>query len=224
MRLHIKGLLSPQELNHIDSILMNGTFVDGGATADTGARAVKSNLELDAKESEGADEAAALVYTKLATDSQISDNALPLRFSRPIFSRYEPGMSYGRHVDNPLLGDSGMRTDISCTVFLSDPDDYDGGELALLNDDGSESMIKLARGDAYVYPTGTPHRVNEVTRGARVAAIVFMQSVVADPHRRKILSTFHRVHHSMVEKYPDADETAEFNEAYYYLFRLWAQV
>ncbi|GAB6053309.1 PKHD-type hydroxylase YbiX [Magnetospira thiophila] len=224
MRLLVKGLLSPQELNHIDSILMNGKFVDGGGSADTGARAVKKNLELDSRQTEGADEIEALVYGKLASNPEISDQALPLRFSRPIFSRYEPGMFYGRHVDNPLLGQGGMRTDISCTVFLGDPKDYEGGELVLLNEDGSEQMIKPARGDAYVYPTGTPHRVNTVTRGARVAAICFMQSVVADPHKRKILSTFHRVHHSMVEKYPDSPETADFNEAYYYLFRLWSQV
>lgn len=224
MRLHIEGLLEPRELNHIDSILMNGTFADGGHSADDGARAVKRNLELDRMQSEGVDDIEALVYAKLAGHQGLSDYALPSRFSRPIFSRYEPGMSYGRHVDNPLLGDGGLRSDISCTVFLSDPTDYDGGELALLEEDGRETLIKPARGDAYVYPTGTPHRVAEVTRGARVAAVVFLQSIVADPHRRKILSAFHRLHHRMVDKYPDSPETEDFNEAYYALFRLWAQV
>ncbi len=224
MRLRIKGLLGPEELERIDAILMNGAFRDGGDTAEGAARVVKRNLELDRAATKGAEAIETVVYARLAGHPAIADNALPVRFSRPIFSRYEPGMSYGRHVDNPLLGEGGMRSDLSCTVFLSAPESYEGGELAIARDGGDEEFVKLPRGDAIVYDTGIPHRVAEVTRGARMAAVCWIQSITGDPHRRAILAGFHKVHHRMVENHPEAEETALFNEAYYLLFRLWSQV
>ncbi len=224
MRLTLKNLLGPEDLDRVDAVLANGTFGDGAGSADGAARVVKRNLELDRARSAGADAIETIVHARLAGHPLVADNALPVRFSRPIFSRYEPGMGYGRHVDNPLLGDGGMRSDLSCTVFLSDPDSYDGGELAILRDDGGEDRIKLPRGDAIVYDTGVPHRVVEVTRGVRTAAVCWIQSLTGDPHRRHILARFHKVHHVMSERHPEAEETALFNEAYYQLFRLWARL
>jgi PKHD-type hydroxylase len=115
-----------------------------------------------------------------------------------------------------------IRTDVSVTVFLSDPAGYDGGEL-MIGAEGEERPVKLARGSAVAYVTGTPHRVAPVTRGARVAGILWAQSVVADPHRRQILSDLHRVHHMLAEKAPNAPETDLLHQGYYNLMRLWAQ-
>lgn len=224
MILHLPGVFDARALAFVDEVLGRAVFKDGTETAGAAARHLKRNQELDAKKTPGGAEIERLVIAALSANRDFQDFALPQGFSRPIVSRYEPGMEYGRHVDNPILASGGrsMRTDVSVTIFLSDPADYDGGALIHLVD-GEERAYKPARGDAIAYTTGTPHRVQEVTRGARVAAILWAQSIVADPHRRGILTGFHKVHHMLSEQRPDAPETEAFLESYYNLVRLWAQ-
>lgn len=225
MILHLPGLLDARALAFVDEVLGRAVFNDGGLTAGQAARHLKRNQEMDRNRSPGAAEIERLVVAALSANREFQDFALPQGFSRPIVSRYAPGMAYGRHVDNPILASGGrsMRTDVSVTIFLSDPADYDGGALIHIVD-GQEREYKPARGDAVAYTTGTPHRVSEVTRGARIAAILWAQSIVADPHRRGILSGFHKVHHLLSEQRPDAPETEMFLESYYNLVRLWAQM
>ncbi|MCB2100371.1 MAG: Fe2+-dependent dioxygenase [Rhodobacterales bacterium] len=225
MILTIESLLSAQDLANVDKVLARAVWADGALSAAGHARKVKRNAELDAQKTPGARDLEALVYRRLAGHPDVADRALPLKFSRPIISRYDPGMAYGEHVDNPLLGGTGatMRTDISATVFLADPADYDGGEL-VMTVEGEERTFRMPRGGAVVYGTGVSHRVAPVTRGARVAAVVWMQSIVADPGKREILSEFQRAHHLMVEKHPDSPETALVLKAYYNLMRRWTQV
>ena len=133
-------------------------------------------------------------------------------------------MEYARHVDNPLMGGAGgmLRTDVSVTLFLSDPASYAGGEL-VIGEEGHERAIKLPRGHAVAYTTGSPHRVEPVTRGARLAGILWAQSVIADPGRRAILADLQRAHHLLAEKSPAAPETALLLQGYYNLLRLWAE-
>lgn len=225
MILHLPGLLDARALAFVDEVLGRAVFNDGALTAGPAAKHLKRNQELDRKRTPGAAEIERLVVAALSANRDFQDFALPQGFSRPIVSRYEPGMEYGRHVDNPILSSGGqsLRTDVSVTIFLSDPADYDGGALIHVVD-GIEREYKPARGDAVAYTTGTPHRVSEVTRGARVAAILWAQSIVADPHRRGILTGFHKVHHMLSEQRPDAPETEMFLESYYNLVRLWAQM
>ncbi|MBW7849872.1 MAG: Fe2+-dependent dioxygenase [Rhodospirillales bacterium] len=223
MTLHVPALLGSDALAFVDRVLAEARWTDGGRTAGAAARGTKRNLELDPA-THGARELQELVHGALAAHPLIADHVLPLRFSRPIVARYEPGMEYGLHVDNPLLGGAAgmMRTDVSVTVFLSDPADYDGGELVLA-EGAAEHRAKLARGDAFAYATGTPHRVAPVTRGARIVAVCWIQSVIPDAGQRAIASALHRVHHALVAEAPNTPTTELFLEGYYNLMRLWAR-
>ena len=223
MLLILENLLDAQALAFVDDVLVGATFADGGASAGAGAADVKRNQELDRDATPKADLLETLVVRALQLSPTFGDHVLPRNFSRPIVSRYADGMEYGLHVDNPLMGAGGglLRTDVSVTLFLADPDTYDGGALEL-EIEGERRAVKLPRGHAVAYTTGTPHRVTPVTRGARVAAVLWAESIVADPHRRRILSDFQRTSHLMVERHPGAEETDLFLKAYYDLMRLWA--
>lgn len=224
MMLRIPGLLDANALAFVDRVLAGAEWKDGGESAGGSAKGIKRNLELDTRTTHGGPELEQLVYGALSAHPLIQDHALPMTFSRPIVACYENGMEYGLHVDNPLLGGGGaiMRTDVSVTVFLAEPDTYDGGELVLF-EGADEHRIKLPRGDAFVYTTGTPHRVAPVTRGARVVAICWMQSLVADPNQRDILSAFQRVQHDLVASAANTPTTDLFLQGYYNLLRLWTR-
>lgn len=161
-------------------------FADGKASAKGGARDVKNNLQ-----AERGDDLAQLeqvVREALFRNPTFQAFAMPRRVRTPIFSRYEPGMCYGDHVDGSIMYDNGnpMRADLSMTLFLSDPGSYDGGELTLERPQGSEE-IKLAQGEAIIYPTTAVHRVAPVTRGTRVAVVTWVESAVRDERFRSIL-------------------------------------
>jgi PKHD-type hydroxylase len=224
MLLILPDVLDAKALAFIDEALAGAVFAEGARTAGAAARDIKSNLEMDRERSPKAEHVELLVHHALSSNAALSDHALPRHFSRPIISRYDSGMAYGRHVDNPILaGAAGaMRTDISVTVFLSEPDDYAGGEL-VLDVAGAKRRVKLPRGHAVAYTTGTPHHVAPVESGARLAAVVWIESMVADPHRRDILARLHRAHHALVAARPGTPETEQVLEAYYDLVRLWAR-
>ena len=220
----MENLLDEQALTFVDEILANARFVDGGATAGADAGRIKRNEELDRETTPKAELLEALVVRALQLNPTFGDNVLPRNFSRPIVSRYADGMEYGLHVDNPLMGAGGglLRTDVSVTVFLADPDSYDGGALEL-EIEGERREVKLPRGHAVAYTTGTPHRVTPVIRGARIATVLWAESIVADPHKRRILSDFQRTSHMMVERHSGTEEADLFLKGYYDLMRLWAQ-
>jgi len=163
--------------------LAEATFVDGRATAGWHARLVKNNLQAS-----GIDGAVAALRETLA--AAIRDNPLFRLAARPkaltplILSRYEPGMNYGSHVDDALMGD--MRTDVSFTLFLSDPATYDGGAL-VIETSGGEDEVKLPAGSLVAYPSTTLHRVEPVTRGMRLAAVGWARSFIRDAAQRELL-------------------------------------
>lgn len=229
MILIVENVLDAEDLGFVDETLARARFRDGAASAGGTAQLRKRNLEMDRAATPGAEALETLLVRALAASRVFNDRVLPCRFARPIVSRYEPGMAYARHVDNPLMGGPFMgnmggmlRTDVSVTLFLSDPASYDGGAL-MIGEEGHERAVKLARGSAVAYTTGTPHRVEPVTRGARLAGILWAQSVVADPGRRAILADLQRAHHLLAEKSPEAPETALLLQGYYNLLRLWAE-
>ena len=224
MILTIENVLDAEDLGFVDRTLAKARWSDGAASARGVAALRKHNLEMDRAQTPGAEALETLLVRALAAKRAFNDHVLPCRFARPIVSRYEPGMAYDRHVDNPLMGGAGgmLRTDVSVTIFLSDPASYDGGELAI-GDEGRERAVKLPRGHAVAYTTGTPHRVAPVTRGTRLAGILWAQSTVADPGRRAILADLQRAHHLLAEKSPEAPETALLLQGYYNLLRLWAE-
>jgi PKHD-type hydroxylase len=180
----LPNVLSPDELARIRAWLPDVALADGRITNRDSS--VKRNLQ--APQGDAANERIALlVRDALARHPDVRGLLLPKQMARTTVVRYEPGMTYGWHVDEALFPSTPpMRSDVSCTVFLSDPDDYEGGEL-MIELGGERLAYRLPAGSALVYPSTTIHQVAPVTRGVRVAAITWLQSWVADAARREIL-------------------------------------
>jgi PKHD-type hydroxylase len=175
-------LLIPEEVKQVVRALEQSNFVDGRETAMGQAKDVKNNLQV--ARSKERTENDNLVIAAMQRHPALQAYALPSRFVPPLFSRYEPGMKYGDHVDSALMGGwQGVRSDYAMTLFLNTPDSYEGGELVL---EGGEE-IKLDAGEAFVYPATSIHHVAPVTRGVRQAAVTWMQSMVRDAALRAIL-------------------------------------
>lgn len=179
-------LLQPAEVDGVVSELAQRTFADGKLTASGLARDVKNNLQVSGRETDGLAEIVAAAFRR---SPEFQAFALPRRFARPIFSRYDPGMEYGTHIDQALMGE--VRTDLSVTVYLSRPETYDGGELVIQMPLGNQE-IKLDAGEAIVYPSNCLHYVAPVTRGVRLAAVTWVQSLVRDESLRGILCDLHQ--------------------------------
>ncbi len=186
MLICIPGVISRDQVAHILDVLAAGEFVDGRLSAGEMARDVKRNLEYQRPENKPT-EIDQMVGAGLLGNRTFQDFALPKQIAPPIFSRYEPGMEYGTHVDTALMGRAAViRSDVSLTLFLSDPASYDGGELTIETAHGDQ-QVKLPPGDAVVYASTTLHRVAPVTRGARIVALSWVQSYVRDQGMRDIL-------------------------------------
>ena len=224
MLLIVPGVLKPDELALARSWLAHARFVDGKASAGAAARRVKHNLEAErgAAELERLDE---MVMGNLSRHPVYRGGALPLHAATPLYIRYQAGMEYGDHLDDPIMGGSGVmyRSDVAVTVFLSAPGEYDGGELAIRGAAG-EQAVKLPAGDAVLYPAGSIHRVRPVTRGERLVAVTWVQSVVRDAARRELLYGLNLAREKLLESAPRAEETAQVNAAYLNLIRMWSDL
>lgn len=189
MLVTIKSVLSTEEVAHFHAVLREAAWVDGNVTSGVQAARAKANLQVpeDAAQSRTLAEA---LLVKLGSNEEFNAAALPLRVYPPLFNRYDPGMGFASHVDNAIRfhrrARQRYRTDISTTLFLSDPADYDGGELVIEREHGEEA-IKLAAGDLVLYPADSLHRVAPVTRGSRLAAFFWTQSMVREPGDRALL-------------------------------------
>ncbi len=197
-------------------------FQDGKKTAGYRAKRVKHNLQMD-RNSEAAKAVKAIILTGLRRNPTFQRVALPKTIRPPLISRYREGMNYGLHVDDAMMGGSPKeRTDISVTVFLSDPADYDGGET-VMNSPFGEQEIKLPAGAAVVYPSSTLHRVAPVTRGERLAAVTWLQSYVRDPAKREILHDVYQMREKLAEQHPDDQEADLAFKTYANLLRMWSE-
>lgn len=182
----IPDVLLEEEAAAVHAHLQKLSFVDGKLTARGIARDVKNNLQLDAGNDQR-DAVDQLILHALSKNVLLSAWGQPIRFSAPLLNRYEGGMEYGWHVDDPLsFGAQLARRDLSMTLFLSPPESYEGGELEVETPSGPQA-IKLPAGQAFVYTTNLLHRVRPVTSGVRYAAVVWMQSLIADDQLRKSL-------------------------------------
>jgi PKHD-type hydroxylase len=224
MLLAIPRVLEADELALARSWLADARFVDGRLSAGSAARRVKSNqeIELAAPVREQLDR---LVMGNLVRHPVYRGGALPLHAASPLYARYRPGMSYGDHLDDPIMGADGVmyRSDVAVTVFLSAPHEYDGGELVIRMPSG-ERVVKLPSGDAVLYPAGTLHRVEPVVRGERLVAVTWVQSMVRDAARRELLYGLNAARETLLQTAPEAAETAQVNAAYLNLFRMWADL
>jgi PKHD-type hydroxylase len=219
----IEQLLNPDETKALQHLAADGRFIDGRGSAGERVHEVKANEELERTR----EQTKVLVET-LTPAVQRNETfrffAWPLRMNTPLISRYVPGMEYGSHLDNPIMfhrNNEPLRTDLSITVFLSDPESYDGGELSLETQFG-EQTVKLPAGDAVVYATTLRHRVTPVTRGTRLAAVAWIQSMVKDHQQRQILFDLFKVRQAIRETSAEAGEDLE--TSYMNLVKMWADV
>lgn len=223
MILCIANVLTPEELATLTAQLDKADFVDGKTTAGWHARLVKHNQQLD-RNAAVAEELKGLVMGALQRNSLFQMAVRPKIIRPPLFSRYQVGMSYGSHVDNALMGDQPlMRSDVSMTLFISSLSDYDGGELVVETSQG-EQEFKLEAGSLVLYPSTTLHRVEPVTRGVRLVAVSWIQSLVRDAHEREILFDLDTARQVLFEK---SGKTLEFDlisKSHANLLRKWVEL
>ncbi|MEY3299941.1 MAG: hypothetical protein RLZZ597_3201 [Cyanobacteriota bacterium] len=219
----IDPLLTPENLATIHDRLESAEFVDGKLTAGTFAKTVKHNDQLKG-DTDAAQAIRNIIQPALLGHPLFQAIARPKAMRPLVISRYTPGMAYGWHTDNAVMGDSPLhRSDVSLTVFLSDPDAYEGGELMLDTGLGSQT-IKLAAGSAIVYPSTYLHQVTEVTQGVRLAAVTWVQSQVRSAHHREILFDLDTVRRSLFEKYGKTTEFDLLSKTHANLLRQWVEV
>lgn len=194
----LENVLNATDLAAVRDFLGQADFVDGKATAGAAIRDRKENEQM--KRAPGAAVPVDQIIAQgLIRHPVMQAWAMPLRMSAPLFNRYGQGMFYGNHVDNPVAGiNPPLRADLAVTLFLSDPADYDGGELVVESPAGPKA-VKLPAGCAFVYLANALHRVNEITRGERFAAVTWVQSMVPDDRLRAILFDLSAVEQSLAQ-------------------------
>ena len=225
MMLHIPAVLSADEVRDFRRQLDAAGWRPGRATVGEQGARVKHNEQLDPADPV-ARQLSDRILAKLATNPQFFSAVLPLRILPPLFNRYTGGGSYGRHVDGAVMSQAGtaqrLRSDVSSTLFLCEPDEYDGGEL-VVQDTYGEHEAKLPAGDLLVYSATSLHEVLPVTRGARVCAFFWSQSMVRDDFRRSQLFSLDQTIQSLRGKLGDTAECVALTAHYHNLLRIWAE-
>lgn len=222
MLTRIDHVLTADELARLRALFETVTPVAGKLTAQGLAAEVKHNQQLPPDHAEVQD-GVRTVLDALKRNPQFHHCAFPRRAYPPMFSRYEVGMSYGEHVDNAiLLSPAQMRTDVAVTLFLSDPQSYEGGELVIDTGD-EERAVKLPAGSLVAYPPYFLHRVAPVTRGVRLAAVTWVESLVRDPEQRRLLQQMDRAMGGLHARHGDSGELHALNNSYHTLMRMWAE-
>jgi len=224
MLMHIEAVLTADQVALCRERLAASEWVDGRATAGSQSAKVKHNLQIP-EDSAVARELGDLILGVLGRNPHFVSAALPLRVFPPLFNRYDAGMDFGLHVDNAIRfsGAQRFRTDVSCTLFLSDPDDYDGGEL-IVEDTYGEHAVKLAAGDMVLYPSTSVHRVAPTSRGSRWAAFFWAQSMVRSDEQRTLLFNLDLAVQQLSSRLGQGDpEVVGLTGAYHNLLRMWAE-
>ena len=226
MLLHVPEVLAPAQVADLRGRLDAADWVDGRATVGVQGAQVKRNRQLDEFSPVG-QELGRVVLKALLANPLYMSAALPLRHMPPLFNRYEGGEHYGLHVDGAIRSVPGttlqMRTDLSCTLFLAGPDEYDGGELEIVDTYGTHS-VRLPAGDLALYPSSSLHRVHPVTRGARVASFFWVQSLVRDTARRQMLFELDQNIQALREQVGDVEAVLGLTGQYHNLVRMWSEV
>ena len=219
----IDSILSPEEITEIKQVLEQAEFVDGKLTAGWHAKLVKNNQQLKAGTSQK--ELKAKIRTALVKNALFQTAVRPKVIHSILFSRYNDKMSYDTHVDNALMKNNGSfcRSDVSFTLFLNSPEDYEGGELTIEGVQ-EEQHYKLDAGSAIVYPSTTLHRVNPVTKGTRLVVVGWVQSVIRDASDREILFDLETARRAIFAKSGKTPEFDLISKSIANLLRKWAEV
>lgn len=223
MLLHMEKVLDATSVERIRTRLAGAAWVDGRETVGPQGARVKRNQQL-ADASPLRAELGREVLAACARHPEFHAATLPVKILPPRFNRYADGGTYGAHVDGAVMALAGgeqLRSDLACTLFLADPENYDGGEL-IVDDTYGEHEVKLAAGDAIVYPASSLHRVEPVTRGARIAAFFWIQSLVRDEAQRRTLLQLDRAIRELGAVLPDAPAIRQLTGVYHNLLRQWA--
>lgn len=225
MLLHIPDVLTAAQVIELRRTLEAADWIDGRETVGSQGAKVKRNQQLP-DSSPLRHELGALVQAAVAPQPLFHAAALPARQSPPRFNRYQDGGEYGFHIDGAVMaladGHAQLRSDISCTLFLSAPETYDGGEL-IVSDTYGEHEVKLPAGDLIVYPSSSLHRVRAVTRGVRLAAFFWVQSLIRDDARRQLLFELDTSIQTLTRTAADAAALLQLTGVYHNLLRQWAE-
>lgn len=226
MLIHIPSVLTAEQLAECRRALDQAEWIDGKATVGEQGALVKRNRQL-AELSPVGRRLGEVILTSLAKNPLFFSAALPFRTVPPLFNRYEGGEHYGMHIDGAVRAVPGtshfLRTDLSSTLFLSEPSEYDGGELVVLDTYG-EHRVKLPAGDLILYTSGSLHRVNPVTRGCRTSAFFWTQSMVPDDRHRDLLFRLDSSLQKLRAKHGESDETIALAGHYHNLLRMWTVI
>jgi PKHD-type hydroxylase len=226
MMLHIPQVLNAAEVARCREVMAKGAWIDGRVTAGHQSAKVKHNLQLPENSPE-ARELGNMVIEAVGRSNLFMSAVLPKQVFPPLFNRYDAGMTFGAHVDNAVRGHPALgariRTDVSSTLFISAPEDYDGGELVVQDTYGGHS-VKLPAGDMIVYPASSLHHVTPITRGSRIASFFWTQSMVREDAKRSLLFDLDAAIIKLGRDQPEHVSVVEFTAVYHNLLRQWAEL
>ena len=226
MLLQIPDVLTAEQVAHARRLLDAADWMDGRVTAGHQSARAKDNMQLP-EDHPVARELGDMILTALQQNPLFISAALPLRVFPPLFNRYQGGQSFGSHVDNAIRQIRGtplrLRTDLSATLFLAAPDEYEGGEL-MIEDTYGTHAVKLGAGDMALYPSTSVHHVQPVTRGARVASFFWIQSMLRDDGERTLLFDLDTAIQRLTLELPDHPATVQLTAVYHNLLRRWADL
>lgn len=226
MMLHVPNVLSRDQVQECKRMLAAAEWVDGNVTSGAQAAQAKRNQQLP-QDSAAARALGQTILAALARAPLFISASIPHRIVPPLFNRYRGGEHFAAHVDNAVRAIPGtsecLRTDISCTLFFSDPQDYEGGELTVLDTYGTH-RAKLPAGDMILYPATSLHRVEPVTRGERLASFFWVQSMVRDDWQRTLLFELDTNIQKLRAQLGDSEQVVALTSHYHNLLRLWAEL
>ncbi len=226
MLLYIDNVLSPEEAGNCRAALEEAEWVDGRVTAGYQSGRAKHNLQMP-EDHPLSRELSERIVTVLQSNPLFMGAALPLKVFPPLFNRYEGGQSFGTHVDNAIRQVRGtghrVRTDLSATLFLTNPEDYDGGELVVEDTYGTQA-VKLPAGHMVLYPATSLHHVRPVTRGARISSFFWIQSMIRDDAQRTLLFDLDMAIQRLAGEAPDHPAAVQLTGIYHNLIRMWAEL
>lgn len=226
MILHIPNVLSKEQIIECRKLLDNTQWIDGKLTAGAQAINVKSNLQL-AENSEVLRYLRSVITQALMTNPLFISSTLPNHIISPFVNRYENNGAYGNHVDNSILYDvsigKSFRTDVSCSLFFTDPEEYEGGEMVIEDTFGTHE-VKLPAGDLILYPSTSLHRVEPVVSGVRMVSFMWVQSMIRSAWKRSILFELDNTIQSIRAKYGEIQEAVNLSIHYHKLIQEWAEL
>ena len=226
MLLQVPDILTAEQVAHARRLLDAAEWVDGRVTAGHQSARAKNNAQIP-EDHPVARELGDMILSALQANPLFISAALPARVFPPLFNQYGGGQSFGNHVDNAIrqvkAGGARIRTDLSATLFLADPDEYDGGEL-LVEDTYGVHSVKLPAGDLVLYPSTSLHNVQPVTRGARIASFFWIQSMIRDDGQRTLLFDLDSAIRRVAGEIPESPAPVQLTAVYHNLLRRWAEM